>query len=48
MISPHADPSDLKAVALDTDPGDLSTIEDEGSVDEARRAVQELRAGLVS
>ena len=38
----------LKAVALDLDPGDISTIEDEGSVDEARRAVEELRAGLVS
>ena len=38
----------LKAVALDRDPGDISTIEDEGSVDEARRAVEELRAGLVS
>jgi acetyl-CoA synthetase len=38
----------LKAVALDRDPGDISTIEDEGSVDEARRAVDELRAGLVS
>jgi acetyl-CoA synthetase len=37
----------LKAVALDADPGDISTIEDEGSVDEARRAVQELREGLV-
>ena len=38
----------LKAVAVDRDPGDISTIEDEGSVDEARRAVEELRAGLVS
>jgi acetyl-CoA synthetase len=38
----------LKAVALDRDPGDISTIEDEGSVDEARRAVEELRAGLVT
>jgi acetyl-CoA synthetase len=38
----------LKAVALDLDPGDVSTIEDEGSIDEARRAVEELRAGLVS
>src|SRR3954452_15467600 len=38
----------LKAVALDRDPGDISTIEDEGSVDEARRAVDELRATLVS
>jgi acetyl-CoA synthetase len=38
----------LKAVAVDRDPGDISTIEDEGSVDEARRAVEELRAGLVT
>ena len=38
----------LKAVALDSDPGDISTIEDEGSVEEARRAIEELRAGLVS
>ena len=37
----------LKAVALDRDPGDISTIEDEGSVEEARRAVDELRAELV-
>ena len=37
----------LKAVALDRDPGDISTIEDEGSVDEARRAAEELRTGLV-
>ena len=36
----------LKAVAIDRDPGDISTIEDEGSVDEARRAVEELRVGL--
>jgi acetyl-CoA synthetase len=36
----------LKAVALDRDPGDISTIEDEGSVDEARAAVAELRATL--
>ncbi len=38
----------LKAVALDRDPGDISTIEDEGSVEEARAAVAELRAGLHS
>jgi acetyl-CoA synthetase len=38
----------LKAVALDRDPGDISTIEDEGSVEEAHRAVEELRAGLVT
>jgi len=37
----------LKAVALDLDPGDVSTIEDEGSVDEARRAVAELRESMV-
>ena len=36
----------LKAVADDRDPGDISTIEDEGSVDEARRAVEELRAEI--
>ena len=28
----------LKAVILDKDPGDISTIEDEGSVEEAREA----------
>ena len=33
----------LKAVTLDAEPGDTSTIEDEGSVDEARRAWQEIR-----
>src|SRR5215210_5511086 len=38
----------LKAVALERDPGDISTIEDEGSVDEARRAVEEMRAGIIS
>jgi acetyl-CoA synthetase len=38
----------LKAVALDRDPGDVSTIEDEGSVDEARRAVEEMRAGIMT
>ena len=36
----------LKAVALDRDPGDISTIEDEGSVDEARRAVEELQSEI--
>ena len=34
----------LKAVVLDQDPGDIATIEDEGSIDEARAAWQELRA----
>jgi acetyl-CoA synthetase len=33
----------LKAVILDRDPGDITTIEDEGSVDEARLAWQQMR-----
>ena len=36
----------LKAVTLNTDPGDISTIEDEGSVEEARDAWQEMRAAV--
>lgn len=36
----------LKAVTLDTDPGDISTIEDEGSVEEAREAWARMRASL--
>ena len=35
----------LKAVVLGQDPGDVATIEDEGSVDEARAAWLDLRAG---
>ncbi len=38
----------LKAVVLDRDPGDITTIEDEGSVDEARAAVAELKAELTA
>jgi acetyl-CoA synthetase len=34
----------LKAVVLDQDPGDIATIEDEGSVEEARHAWEALRA----
>lgn len=34
----------LKAVVLDRDPGDVTTIEDEGSVEEARAAWQQMRA----
>ncbi|MDQ7030161.1 MAG: acetate--CoA ligase [Ardenticatenia bacterium] len=34
----------LKAVILDKDPGDITTIEEEGSVDEARAAWEQLRA----
>ena len=37
----------LKAVTLDTDPGDITTIEDEGSVDEARQAWQEIKGELL-
>ena len=33
----------LKAVVLDRDPGDITTIEDEGSVDDARRAWAAMR-----
>jgi acetyl-CoA synthetase len=36
----------LKAVILDRDPGDITTIEDEGSVEEARDAWQQLRVRL--
>ncbi|MEO8430785.1 MAG: acetate--CoA ligase [Acidobacteriota bacterium] len=36
----------LKAVTLGRDPGDITTIEDEGSVEEAREAFEALRAGL--
>jgi acetyl-CoA synthetase len=34
----------LKAVVLDVDPGDITTIEDEGSVEEARHAWAQLKA----
>ncbi len=33
----------LKAVVLDRDPGDITTIEEEGSVDEARQAWQRMK-----
>jgi acetyl-CoA synthetase len=36
----------LKAVILDRDPGDITTIEDEGSVDEARQAWRQIKAEL--
>ena len=36
----------LKAVTLDTDPGDITTIEDEGSVDEARAAWQAIKGEI--
>ncbi len=34
----------LKAVVLDVDPGDVTTIEEEASVEEARKAYEELKA----
>jgi len=36
----------LKAVTLDRDPGDITTIEDEGSVDEARAAWEHMKAEI--
>jgi acetyl-CoA synthetase len=36
----------LRAVILDRDPGDITTIEDEGSVDDARQAWQQMRAEI--
>ena len=36
----------LKAVILDRDPGDITTIEDEGSVDEARHAWIQMKAEI--
>jgi acetyl-CoA synthetase len=38
----------LKAVTLDRDPGDITTIEDEGSVDEARQAWQQMKNEISS
>ena len=37
----------LRAVTLDRDPGDVSTIEDEGSVEEARDAWHQLKGGII-
>jgi len=36
----------FKAVVLDQDPGDITTIEDEGSVEEARQAWRDMKASL--
>lgn len=38
----------LKAVIMDRDPGDITTIEDEGSVEEARQAWQEMKEALAA
>ena len=38
----------LKAVILDKDPGDISTIEDEGSVEEAREAWQMMKTNVAA
>ena len=37
----------LRAVTLDKDPGDITTLEDEGPVEEARQAWKELRDSLL-
>jgi acetyl-CoA synthetase len=36
----------LKAVVLDRSPGDITTIEDEGSVEEAQKAWQQMQKDL--
>ena len=36
----------FKAVVLDQDPGDITTIEEEGSVEEARQAWQQMLASI--
>ncbi|MBV9228523.1 MAG: acetyl-CoA synthetase, partial [Chloroflexi bacterium] len=36
----------LRAVTLEREPGDVSTIEDEGSVEEARQAWQQLKTEM--
>jgi acetyl-CoA synthetase len=38
----------LKAVILDKDPGDISTIEDEGSVEEAREAWEQMKTSVAA
>ena len=38
----------LKAVILDRDPGDITTIEDEGSVEEARQAWLQMKVEVNS
>ncbi len=37
----------LRAITLGREPGDVSTIEDEGSVEEARQAWKQLKAGML-
>jgi acetyl-CoA synthetase len=38
----------LKAVILGKEPGDVSTIEDEGSIDEAREAWRAMQAEMTA
>ena len=38
----------LKAVILDKDPGDISTIEDEGSVEDAREAWEQMKTSVTA
>ena len=37
----------LRAVTLDREPGDVSTIEDEGSVEDARQAWHQLKTEMI-
>ena len=36
----------LRSVTLNREPGDVSTIEDEGSIEEARQAWQQLKSEM--
>jgi acetyl-CoA synthetase len=38
----------LKAMTLGREPGDITTIEDEGSVDEARQAWSQMSADIAA
>ncbi|HEV8535897.1 MAG TPA: hypothetical protein VGR87_09305 [Candidatus Limnocylindria bacterium] len=38
----------LKAVILDRDSGDISTIEDEGSVEDARESRQQMKSSVAA
>ena len=38
----------LKAIIMDRDPGDISTIEDEGSMEEARQAWKQMKAEMAA
>ena len=46
VVQRDAGHESLRAVTLDRDPGDITTIEDEGSVDEARQAWERMKGEL--